>query len=112
MDVNEQPLYGGRRTNSTGDLLAQRTRREKATASMAELLLAQKRGELISAREIEQAQFAIARQVRDRMLSIPDRIAAIVAAEADVHKVRELLTEEIRLALTELSNSLHPTQKE
>ena len=49
------------------------------------------------------AAFRRARIVRDGMLNLPDRVAAVLAAETDVAKVHEVLSKEIRLILEEIS---------
>jgi hypothetical protein len=51
------------------------------------------------------AAFTKARTVRDNLLNIPDRLAATLAAEADVDKVHQMLTGEIRKALDELAGA-------
>jgi hypothetical protein len=39
------------------------------------------------------------------MLNIPNRLAAVLAAETDPRRVHDLLSTEIRKALTEFSNA-------
>ncbi len=39
------------------------------------------------------------------MLNIPDRVAAVLAAESDPARVHEILTDEIRKALTEFADA-------
>ena len=51
------------------------------------------------------AAFRRARIVRDGMLNLPDRLAAILAAEHDTTKVHTLMTTEIRTVLVELSDA-------
>ena len=48
-----------------------------------ELDVRQREGQLLDRDEIRRALFAISRQVRDRILGIPDRIADLLAAESD-----------------------------
>ncbi len=45
------------------------------------------------------------RSVRDGMLNLPDRLAAVLAAEHDATRVHTLLTTEIRTVLVELSDA-------
>ncbi|MFM7621490.1 MAG: hypothetical protein ACKO57_00730, partial [Alphaproteobacteria bacterium] len=58
-----------------------------------------------SADEVRIAAFRRARIVRDGMLNLPDRLAAVLAAEHDATKVHTLLTTEIRTVLVELSDA-------
>lgn len=67
------------------------------------LKLEELRGKLASRADVETAAFERARAVRDAMLSIPDRISPLLAAESDEHAVNELLRAEIEAALSALS---------
>ncbi len=60
-------------------------------------------GKLIPKDEVHVAAFHQARTLRDRVLSIADRVAAMLAAETDPVRVHQILSEEIRKALVELS---------
>jgi hypothetical protein len=51
------------------------------------------------------ASFNRFRQFRDGMLNMPDRLAAVLAAETNPRQVHELLTTEIRKALLEFSDA-------
>ncbi len=53
--------------------------------------------------EIEKEGFAMGRQIRDAILSIPDRLAPLLAAETDQHKVRMELDTGLRQALEGLA---------
>ena len=55
--------------------------------------------------EIQIAAFNKFRQFRDHMLNIPDRVAAMVAAETDAAKCYAILANEIRRALNEFADS-------
>ena len=61
--------------------------------------------ELVSAAEVESDAFKIARTVRDRILQVPDRIAATLAAEMDSQAVRRILEDELRIALKALTDA-------
>ena len=80
-----------------------RTRREIAEASMAEMREAELRGELIQVSAVRAAFGTALTATRDRLLSIPDRLAPVLAAESDRHLVHEALNAEIRDALAQLS---------
>jgi hypothetical protein len=81
-------------------------RKERALADLRELELAERRGELVSLAEVNEQAFSTARSVRDAMLAIPDRTAAILAAESDPVKLHNALTVEIRKALGTTSTEL------
>jgi len=68
-----------------------------------ELKVKIRKGELLPAAEVAKIAFDVARKTRDAILNIPDRISAIIAAESDEAKVREILRKELTLALAELS---------
>jgi len=84
------------------------SRRAKADAERAELELAVRRSELVEVNAVVQRVFEIHRMVRDRILAIPDRLAAQLAAEPDQARVRLALDAELRLALEALSGEIAP----
>ena len=59
---------------------------------------------LVDIETVQKAAFDLARTVRDGLGNIPDRIAPIIAAEADVHSVHVLISKEINQSLERLSN--------
>ena len=81
-----------------------RARREKAMAELAELELAEKRGELVSAQAIERALATKILSVRESLDTLADRITPLLAAETDPAKVYALLRTEIRQVLAQLSS--------
>lgn len=54
---------------------------------------------LIDVEVVKTSAFNRGRKVRDAILSIPDRISSILAAENDTHRIHEILTNELRQAL-------------
>lgn len=78
--------------------------KEAYQARLAKLEYEQKNGALISAEEVKTNAFKLGRLLRDSILTVPDRIAAELAAETDQHKVYNRLREELEKALEELSN--------
>ncbi len=77
--------------------------RELYLARLAKIEFEERAGKLISRDEVTVAAFTKARTVRDNLLNIPDRVAAMLAAETDPVRTHQILTEEIRKALIELS---------
>ena len=85
------------------DFQTSRAVKETYAAKMAMLDFEERTKGLIKADEVHVAAFNMARRVRDRLLLIPHRLAAIVAAEMDADEVEKLLQEELRKALEELT---------
>ena len=85
------------------DLLRAKAKREHAEAQLAELELAEKRGEIILAADHKRVIFRLCRSIRDALVPIPDRMAPVVAAEDDPAKVHAELSREIRQVLEALS---------
>lgn len=80
-----------------------RARREAAEAAMAEMREGELRGELIRVDAVRSVWAARITCTRDALLQIPFRLAPVLAAETDLHAVTQLLEDEIRQALAELS---------
>lgn len=88
---------------------AARTRRERAEADLAELKLAEQRGEVIRTAAVRATWAARLASARDRLLTVPDRCAAVLAAESSPQRVHELLTKEIHAAMIELAGEQQNT---
>lgn len=115
-----QPLRGrnsgaGRRSGASGGedtqepsnaqrFSAARAMREEERAKLAALEYATAAGEVILAKPMRQEAHRLGRLVRDRILTVPDRVAAICAAETDPGAVRRLLVKELKAALTAISD--------
>lgn len=80
-----------------------RARLAGTEAELAQIKLRLERGELVDAAAEREAGFRTARAFRDRMMNIPDRIAATLAAEGDAGVIHITLTREIREACLELA---------
>lgn len=99
-----------KRRSSTGsdvaasDYARHRARRERAMADEAELEVAVRAGELVEKAKVKAAAWKAGRQVQERMLAIPSRVAAIVAAESDPTVVENLLMQELRGALAGIAD--------
>jgi 16S rRNA G1207 methylase RsmC len=84
-------------------LIAAKARREQAEAQLAELELAEKRGEIMAVGEHKRVLFALARTVRDAVLQISSRSAALVAATDDRQQCQAILDAEVRKVLEQLA---------
>ena len=80
--------------------------RELYLARMAKLDFEERSGTLVHLVDVENTLFVVDRVLRDHLLSLPDRLAASLAAETEATQVRSILRKEIWDGLTELSKSL------
>lgn len=80
--------------------------KEKWLALQAELDYRKDAGELIPADKVKRQWETIAIKVQKAMLAIPARVSAILAAEADDFKVRQLLVKEINSSLSALASDV------
>lgn len=87
-----------------GELLEQKVRQQKADTKMRELDLAKRRGELVSMADEREVRAKRYRAMRDKLLGIADREAAVLAAERDAVQVHARLTSAIEQVLHELSD--------
>lgn len=79
--------------------------KEQAQAALKVIELKKEVGELTSASEVQAAAFKVGRQVRDLILSIPQKLAAEIACETDPHKCELLLARELKEALRVLTGN-------
>jgi hypothetical protein len=79
--------------------------RESYLARMAKIDFEERSAKLVSADEVKVAAFNRFRQFRDGVLNLPDRLAAVLAAESDPSQVHLALSTEIRKVLLEFSDA-------
>ena len=79
---------------------AQRLRHAKYKADMAELDLRERTGELVNRKQERRLAFVLARNLRATMEHMAVRLAPVVAAESDQHKVHSMMMAEVKGALT------------
>jgi hypothetical protein len=84
-------------------LLKSRIKTEVERGKLLEARAKAETGQTVSADEVKAAAFRKARIVRDGLLNLPDRLAALLAAETDAGTIHTLLTSEIRTILDNLS---------
>lgn len=117
--VEPKPARGSRKgsTNGNGnghakgeteeiDYLSRRSRYEDYRARLLELEFLERTSKLVAVDDVEREAFDSARRVRERLSSIPERLAPVVAGLDDIGRIEELLEGEIRSALEELSSSV------
>lgn len=85
-----------------------RALREVYEARLKMLVYKQRAGALVDAADVRDEAFRAARTVRDALLSMPARLESILAAESDPVRVRALLEDELRLALSTLVDQFAP----
>ena len=78
---------------------AARAQNEENKARLSSLDLESRSGRLVSVEHVKRAVFETYRCVRDRLLALPDRLAARLAATDDPVAVHDLLTAELESAL-------------
>ena len=76
-----------------------KVRLDKANAALKELDLAEREGELISAEGVRKQDFTLSRILRNNLLSMADRISALVAAESDAKQCHKMITTEVENSL-------------
>ncbi len=89
------------------DYARARAIRENYLARLAKIEYEERSAKLVSRDEVQIEAFNRFRTFRDGMLNIPDRVAAMLAAESDPAKVHEILTTEIRKALLEFADGVN-----
>lgn len=103
-EATAEAVPGGSRgeepTAETG-YAAARAQAERAKAGLRALELHQRAGRLVPADEIREGLVAIARAMRDQMLSIPDRVSSMISMERREETIHRILTDEINAALRE-----------
>jgi phage terminase Nu1 subunit (DNA packaging protein) len=102
-DANPQAQY----IPTVGEGIAlSKARKERALARKAELEAAEREGNLVDLQTTIRVWKTIAIQTRQAIMSIPDRLAPVMAGERDPHKCHRLLTEELTHSLQTLSQNL------
>lgn len=82
-----------------------RTILEAYRAKTAKVEYEEKIGTLVLADSVKRQAFACAREARDRLMNLPDRVAGLVAAESNERACHEILMKEIRSVCDELSRT-------
>jgi formaldehyde-activating enzyme involved in methanogenesis len=103
--VRRQPEQDDQDSFGAAQYSKARAVREHYQARLAKIEYEERVGSLVSKDEVQVAAFNTHRVIRDAMLNIPDRIAAMLAAETDEAKCYEILATEIRKALNEFADA-------
>jgi hypothetical protein len=97
-------LVQGLPEDQVPDLIDSQRRKEHYLAERAKVAALREREEVGSIREMEREAFALAKSVREGMLSIIPRISADLAALGDAFEVEQLLEAEMITALRVLAD--------
>jgi len=93
----------GRPPIQDADYNAARARKMEADAQMAELELLQAKRKLVSADDVTAAWVDVLSAMKAKMLSLPTKCAPICATETDVQIIQNVIEDQVREALDELS---------
>jgi hypothetical protein len=86
-----------------------RAQSEQTRATLLELQLAEKTGEVVARAQVEAKAFETARRLRDHLYRIPSHLADKLSTMSDPREIRVLLKAEFDKALTSLVQDLaHP----
>ena len=96
------------RSGRADELMAARLDRETTEAELARLRLGELAGQLVRVDAWTAALAAAVVRMRDALLSVPYRLASVLAAENDERRVFDALDDEMRRALELIANGGHP----
>jgi glycogen synthase len=107
-DANTDPVMAAKSSSKSifptrEAYLEHRSKRERFLADQAEIDYLEAVGRLVAADEVKQAQFEIARILRDRLTSAIDRIDGMLATVPQSGAIRKALHEDFRKLLHELA---------
>ncbi len=80
--------------------------REAYNARLTKLTFEEKSGSLVKVDTVKVTWFNILRVLRDRALSLPDRLSPPLASETDQKKIRDMLDQELRQILNDASDAI------
>lgn len=84
--------------------LIERTRHEKAKREIAEMELAQMKGIMHKADDVERVMNDMLSAFRAKILSLPTKVAPLLVAYNDIATIQDIIQKEVHEALSELSN--------
>jgi phage terminase Nu1 subunit (DNA packaging protein) len=83
----------------SGSVAAAQRKLTEYRARLARLDYLARKGELVSAAEVQAAAFRAGRAVRDHMLGVPARVSTVLSGMTDASDIHALLEQEIGLAI-------------
>lgn len=94
---------GGDDEPDVEDYYTVKARRERAEADLAELKLAEQRGELVRVADVRAAWAKRASALRESILQVPSRLSPVLAAKADQAECHDILQTELHAVLSQLT---------
>lgn len=85
-----------------------RAARELYQAQLAKLELDKRRGALVPADEVRLGAFNMARNARDQLIALPERLATVLAAIQEPAEIQRVLEEEIERICQEIADAERP----
>jgi len=80
--------------------------KEYWAGKLNELKFLKEKGKLIEKDEVEREFYEVALMLKEKLLNIPMRVSNELAGKSDEFEIRQILEDEIRLALEDLSRKL------
>lgn len=97
-------VQGGKEEDNKPRLVDHKTEHERIKTEKAALELAQMRGELHAAADVEAVMSDMLTAFRQKMLSIPTKLAPQLAGIADANVIKAKITNDVHEALAELAD--------
>lgn len=97
-------LEAKEKTNENLDKNAEETRLKSAQADLAELKLAQQRGEVLNKLDVENAISNLLSIVKSKFLNLPGNITDLITGLSDRNKVMEIVKSQVHECLNELAD--------
>ena len=108
IEKNKDASRGGNRAKKpaagSGKFNQAKAKEMQMRADKAELELLEKQGSLVSRERVELAAFTLSRAAQEGLMSIPDRLSSLVAAESDPSVVYKMIRDEIIIVSNTLSD--------
>jgi len=104
-------VYSAEKIDGAPTFAESKAVKERYNAELAKLAFEEKKGKLIDAEKVKKDAFEVARQVRDQILNIPDRMAAELAGISDPDVIYEKLQDELSKTLEGIANVTKPKEE-
>ena len=85
------------------DLNVSRARAEHYKAEISKLQLMESRKDVVPAALVKKEGFEVGRVIREALMNLADRLSNQIAGESDPRMIHQMITDEHRIALEELS---------
>ncbi len=88
------------------DMSTARALNEQYKAALKKMEFDRRQGKLIEVEEVQKSARVIAAMIKQALLSIPDRVGSLVAANSSSFECKRILRDEINIILENLSQSI------